>query len=276
MSSAPANLGNEKRLQILPVIEPPMDYLGPSYNPADELRTPGQIGIRRDNTLSSVFTAIKGVAYYTDMIGFGAASNEYSRGLTSQPEPLGINYFMRTGQQCSNGADMYHYVEGIPKGDALGKNVKKALAEMGIPQIRGLGPGIIEDTKEATDPIPLLGALLGGAYASCKLETKPVGDARGRITNGEEQWIDGPVQYRNDGRPYQTRWVQDKKLNKMQYDCTPKKYNKNGTERKEIPPIPDECFYEEEGFTTQNNMLTAIITLSILGSIYVLTTKLLK
>lgn len=274
MSTAPANLGNEKRLQILPVIEPPIDYLGPSYNHADELRTPGQIGIRRDDTLSSVFNAIKGVAYYTDMIGFGASSNEYSKGFPL--EPLGINYFMKTGQQCSNGADMYHYVEGIPKGDALGKSVKKALGEMGIPEIRGLGPGIIEDTKEATDPIPLLGALLGGAYASCKLETRPVGDVRGRITNGEDKWIDGPVQYRNDGKYYQKRWIQDKTLNKMQYDCTVKKYNKDGTERKEIPPIPDECFYEE-GFTTQNNnMLTAIITLSILGSIYVLTNKLLK
>jgi hypothetical protein len=275
MSSAPANLGNEKRLQILPVIEPPMDYLGPSYNPADELRTPGGIGIKRDDTLSSVFTAIKGVAYYTDMIGFGASSNEYSKGFPL--EPLGINYFMRTGQQCSNGADMYHYVEGIPKGDALGKSVKKALGEMGIPEIRGLAPGIIEDTKEATDPIPLLGALLGGAYASCKLDKRPVGDARGRITNGEDRWIDGPVQYGNDGRYYQTRWVQDKTINKMQYDCTPKKYNKDGTERNELPPIPEECFYEEEGFTTQNNnMLTAFITLSILGSIYVITNKLLK
>jgi hypothetical protein len=275
MSTAPANLGNEKRLQILPVIEPPMDYLGPSYNHADELRTPGGIGIKRDNTLSSVFTAIKGVAYYTDMIGFGASSNNYSKG---QPlEPLGINYFMRTGQQCSNGADMYHYVEGIPKGDALGKNVKKALGEMGIPEIRGLGPGIIEDTKEATDPIPLLGALLGGAYASCKLDRRPVGDARKRITNGEDRWIDGPVHYGNNGQPYQTRWVQDKKINKMQFDCTPKKYNKDGTERKDIPPIPDECFYEEEGFTTQNNsILTAVITLTVLGTIYAVTHKLLK
>ena len=275
MSSTPANLGNETRLQILPVIEPPVDYLGPSYNPADELRTPGQIGIRRDNTLSSVFTAIKGVAYYTDMIGFGASSNEYSKGFPL--EPLGINYFMKTGQQCSNGADMYSYIEGIPKGDALGKNVKKALTEMGIPEIRGLAPGIMEDTKEAMDPIPLLGALLGGAYASCKLDKRPVGDARGRITNGEDKWINGETTYGNDGKYYQTRWVQDKTINKRQYDCTPKKYNKDGTERKEIPSIPEECFYQEEGFTTQNtNMLTAIITLSILGSIYVLTNKLLK
>ena len=273
-----SNLGQERRLQILPEQEPSIDYIGPSYSPADELRTPGQIGITRDDTLSSVFRAISGVSYYTDMIGFGESSNAYSSGFPF--DQLGVNYFMRTGQQCSNGADMYHYVQGIPKGDALGKGPSQALREMGLPGLRGLAPGMLEDTKEAMDPVPLMGAFFGNAYSSCKQVRQRVGDSRGRIQSREgERWIDGNVQYGNDGFYYQTRWVKDKSLNKRQYDCTPKIMKKDGTPRnqKDIPEVPDECYFEE-GFTDMQSSLLkgAIATVAVCAGAYLIFNKLGK
>jgi hypothetical protein len=232
------SLGTEKRFEILPSIHGEENYAPPSYNPADELYTPGQIGVKRDDTISSVMGAIKGVGYYTDMIGFGQSSNNWTRGMDLYP--LGINYFMPTGQTCSNGAAMYHYVEGIPRGDAVGRNVSRALSEMGLPEMRGLAPGIIEDVQEATDPTKFVAALFGGAYPMCKKARMRVGDAKGRIKNDAgEEWIKGSVEYGNDGYYYQTHWIYDRGTTKKEYDCTPKLSGAS---------LPDNCYYEE-GFT---------------------------
>jgi ABC-type dipeptide/oligopeptide/nickel transport system permease subunit len=86
--------------------------------------------------------------------------------------PLGINYFLNTGQKCSNGADMFQYFKGIPTGDALGKKVSRDMAAMGLPPLKGLAPGMVEDAKEALNPANLMNAMLAIAI------TKTPGFAR--------------------------------------------------------------------------------------------------
>ncbi len=239
---------------MLPTAKAPEEpgFLGPSYDFADNLKIPKQVGVNKGDSLNSVIDAVKGAAYYIDMIGFGEPSNQFTRSMGEKPTPLGVNYFIKTGLRCSNGADMYYYVQGIPKGDALGRRVQYALRESGLPQLRGLAPGILEDAKEALNPVPVINAVLGSGYAKCRKVTLPVGDPKGLIQNPDipplnpgEKWqkgevyIKGPIVYIG-GIPHQTRWIQDIDnkgkpiyLTQTDYNAAPKDFCPDGSAKSE-------------------------------------------
>jgi hypothetical protein len=236
-------MGNEKRFSILPTKDPgDPGFLGPNYDPSDFIPLPGMLGVRRGSSLGSAVDALRAVSYYSDTIGFGEKSIPF----TSNKLPVmkyGINYFMPTGIQCDNGADMWQYIETIPKGDALGAAVQRGLASSGLPQLRGLAPGAVEDAKASLNPVPIVRSLFGSGYAKCKLETRMVGDLYGNTGDENGTWIMGPINYTWNpqvGRPLktQTRWVSvtDKKGNpititKEEYDKTPKVLNPDGSTR---------------------------------------------
>jgi hypothetical protein len=229
-----SGIGGDARGNLLPTIQPDISFLGPNYDYSEELKLPGQIGVRRGNSFGSVTSAIKGVNYYLDAIAFGESSNFMTRGLPFQH--LGVNYFVKNGQKCSNGADMWTYMELIPKGDAAGTNVKRALESIGSVPLRGLAPGIIEDAKATANPAPFVNALFGSGYAQCKLKEGAVGDEFGKIQNTDtgEYWVSDPktVYYRN-GRAYQKKWILQRNIDAATYEATPKTMNPNGSKVKQ-------------------------------------------
>jgi hypothetical protein len=153
--------------------------------------------------------------------------------------PIGINFFMPSGLTCDNGANMWTYFQGIPKGDALGNRIQNVIREMGLPAMRGLAPGIIEDSKAALDPRPLLQAAFGNVYPKCKQVTLEVGDSVGRVTDPEDpknSWIIGKVDSYRNGKPVQTKWVQDTDakgkpifITQREWNQTPKTHNPDGS-----------------------------------------------
>jgi hypothetical protein len=256
------SIGAEKRGNILPMEEPSgMGFLGPDYSYVDELIRPAQIGVRRNDTLGSVFDAARGVAYYMDTIAFG----ESSTGLTSRLpfKKYGVNYFIKTGAKCSNGADMWHYMELIPKGDALGKTVSLAMEEIGLGPMRGLAPGAIEDIKAAVNVAPALKSIFGSGYPKCKLVNLPVGDETGKIQNSQsgEFWVDDPKALRpcpwNRRRPCQTKWVLDKMVGKKEWDADKKIFNPDGTPAKQTFP--------KEGFSDFECLPNIWLLVALLG-----------
>lgn len=268
--------GSETRRQLLPVVnvsstsnsnidgftDSGLGFFGSPYSPADAMLTPPQIGVQVGNSMESVVNAIKGVGFYTDQIGFGAPSTSFTRGMPLKP--LGVNYFIKTGQTCSNGADMWHYMNGIPEGDALGENMKRVMEEMGMPPLKGLAPGMLEDVKHALNPSPLINAMFGSGYPQCKQVTLPVGDAYGRIADKstQESWITDPKTARWNGSSYvQTRWVQDTDrkgnpigLDRETWARAPRTFNADGTPKK------------QEGF----DMLTRPSTMIVVGALCVI------
>ena len=244
MASVP-HQGNETRTSILPSENPTgLGFFGSPYSVTDSLLTPAQVGVHKGDEMGSVMDAVRGVGFYVDMIGFGESSNRLTKNLPPGVElkPLGINYFMNTGQECSNGATMYQYYEGIPQGNALGPKVKKAVSEMGLPALRGLAPGMLEDAQGALNPGPLLNAMLGSGYPQCKQVTKMVGDAYGHIRDPDTgvNWIETPetATKGTDNLMYQTRWVQDTdsygneiSLDREKWSAEPKTYNPDGTKK---------------------------------------------
>jgi hypothetical protein len=170
---------------------------------------------------------------------------------------------MKTGLTCSNGADMWQYVQGIPQGNALGDKMKKVMEDMGLPPLRGLAPGMIEDAENALNPAPLMNALFGSGYPQCKQVTMQVGDAYGRISDPDtgEVWISDPDTAVNTGNGYvQTRWIQDTdkqgnpvNLSRDQWAAAPKTFNSDGTPAKTT-----------EGFESMITKPSTIIVVGVL------------
>jgi hypothetical protein len=266
--SAPQQ-GSEKRTSILPSMVPSgIGFFGSPYKPADAIMTPPQIGVEVGDSMDSVINAVKGVGFYTDQIGFGAPSTGLTQGMPLKP--LGVNYFMKTGVSCSNGADMWQYMQGITQGDALGEKLKDVMAEMGLPPLKGLAPGMIEDAENALNPSPLMNAVFGSGYPQCKQVTMPVGDAYGRIEDPDtnEVWISNPETAVNNGNGYvQTYWIQDTdsqknpvNLTRDQWVAAQKTFNPDGT------PKTKEAF---ENFLTKPATVITVGVLCLLALAFV-------
>lgn len=258
--------GSETRSSILPNMVPSgIGFFGSPYSPADAMKTPGQIGVQVGDSMDSVISAVKGVGFYADQIGFGAPSTGLTQGMPLQP--LGVNYFMKTGVTCSNGAEMWQYVQGITQGDALGEKMKKVMDDMGLPPLKGLAPGMIEDAENALNPAPLLNALFGSGYPQCKQVTMPVGDAYGNIEDPDtrQNWIGDRTGVQSTGNGYvQTRWIQDTdsqgnpiNLSRDQWVSAPKTFNPDGT-----PAQTKEGF---EGFLTKPSTIIVVGVLCLLA-----------
>ena len=207
-------MGNDGRANVLPVKDASgPGFLGPEYNPADEMLPPASIGVRRGGDMNDVLGAVKGVIYYGDMMGFGEPSSGFTRGMPGL-KPLGVNYFVNSGLTCSNGAAMWEYVQTIPTGSALGQKVKDAIRGVGLPQLRGMAPGLLEDAKSALDPFPVINAVVGSGYPQCRLVKKRVGDFDGKIYNVDGVLLVDKEGLIGDGNGpyYQEHWIQDREV----------------------------------------------------------------
>ncbi len=231
------SFGADGRISILPSKDPgDPGFLGPNYDPSDFIPLPGDLGVKRGSSVNAVLRPLRALSYYADTIGFGEASIGLTRGTGVPVMKYGISYFVPTGMTCDNGAQMFDYVDTIPKGDALGKAVQRGMASSGFPQLRGLAPGIVEDAKAALNPVPIVKSLFGTGYAKCKLAYLPVGDLYGRIGDEDGPWIMNPETARMGlgGRFYQTRWVLDRNITKDEFDAAPKQFEFDGSPRKPV------------------------------------------
>ena len=256
--------GTESRAQILPSA-PPQDtgFLLPPYDFTANLPTPLQAGVTKGGSLGDVANAASGIIYYTDVIGFGESSNPMTRG--KKFSHLGINFFMKSGLNCSNGADMWTYFKGIPEGNSLGNSVKKAMAEMGMPGLIGLAPGILEDAQSALNLSPVLNAAFGSVYPVCELKSMPVGNEQGQLQDPQtgDVWVTGPVEYKN-GIPYQTRWMQKTNskgdnpvfVDQKTFQNSPKTQNPDGT-----PATPKEPTTEGFENSRKSSLVLALVFL---------------
>lgn len=216
---------------------------GPDYSFSDAIPLPDEVGVYDGDSVASVMDAGKAAAFYADTIGFGQSSNKWSAGFP-QLKPVGVNTFVQSGQLCSNGAKMWQYIQGIPTGDSLGQTTQNRLASSGLPKIRGLAGGILEDLGTALNPGPVLSAVYGTGNASCIYTVNQVGDQEGNVKNpSTDNWYvenpedvtctgGGTVDQSSgkcaSGKPMQGRWVHSANLTLDQFNSTVKTMCQNG------------------------------------------------
>lgn len=209
-------------------------FFGPNYSFDNSIPLPGQLNVRNDPSFDAIFDNVGAMNYYVDTIAFGSPTFLDK----NNPQPLGIRYFLNTGMKCSNGATMSEYFDGVTRGDLLGDHIAAGLASAGLPGLRGLGPGILENARDALDPRPIFSALSGTGYPVCQQVTCPVGDVQGRLKDATtgSQVILGDVEWIN-GVPQQRRWVQAYnpttdsaiQVTKDEFGAQPKCWNADGT-----------------------------------------------
>jgi len=213
---------------ILPVpsIQVGPEVTGPNYSYTNAIPLPREIGVNDGDSIDSVKSALKGVAYYVDVVGFGSSSVQMTQGMDLKP--IGVRFWMKTGYKCSNGATMWEYVNGIPDGKAFGDDMAKRLADGGYPAVRGLAPGILEDVRAAFDPVPVMDSIFGSGFPSCKLVRKEVGDQDGNVATVDASgnkyvYIDNNAEVIYEGgKAYQEHWTLDQYVPQSVYTLTPK------------------------------------------------------
>jgi hypothetical protein len=240
--SVPSVLGG------LPEVLPSFS-LGPEYSLIDNIKTPDEIGVRSDGSIDAVIDSVNGVNYYMDTIAFG--KNVMSR--QSGMKPLGVRTWVKTGQKCSNGADMWSYLNLIPEGNVFGEKVKQAFQKQNQ-TLQGLGPGILEDIKDTFDPSGIASSLLGTGFAKCKRVALIVGDQDNKIEgtilekNNEQKVVNRKVSYvdekdkpfvknmlifdpvtgKKENRKVLSKWMFDKGITQEQFDKEPKLFCPDG------------------------------------------------
>lgn len=274
-------LGNESRSSILPTKDTSsLDSQPPDYNFAEELPFPDQVGVRRGGSLDDVASAVSGIAFYADMIGFGSPSTGLTSNLPIKPYPMGVNYFTKTPTKCSNGADMWVYVNGIPKGDLFGKKVSEALRRLNLPNMQGLATGILEDARDGLNPTPIANAVFGTGYAKCKQVTMPVGTHTGSLKNIDGKDLvrpsfPGDIQYIG-GRPHQKRFVFDKWLTKEEWDkehqsasfCPDGSLIANHDENDCQKPLMKTEGFLGDGITVSEGSLPAVLLVALAAALW--------
>jgi hypothetical protein len=233
-----------------------------NYDPSEFVPKPRQVGVKRGGSMGDVWDSARGMAYYGDMIIFGKSSGKFSENNAQNMKILGINYFTPTGLTCHNGTQMYLYNELIPKGDSMGKRVQAAFASVGLPPLKGLAPGAIEDVKYVSDMRAISQTMFGSIYPVCAKQTLPVGTAQGEIEQNGKPIVTDPktVEWIN-GKPHQTRWIQAFKkngdpvtLSKEDFDKIPKAFKFDGS------PAATTV---KEGFVNTNLSLTDKVILGV-------------
>jgi hypothetical protein len=216
---------------------------GPDYSFSDAIPMPDKVGVYDGDSVASVMDAGKAAAFYADTVGFGQSSNKWSAGFP-QLKPLGVNTFVQSGQLCSNGAKMWQYIQGVPTGDGLGKSTQARLASSGLPKIRGLAGGMLEDLQTALNAGPILSSVYGTGNSSCVYTVNPVGDQDGNVKNmATGNWyvenpedvtctgggnVDQNTGKCASGKPMQGRWVHSENLTIEQFNSIVKTICQDG------------------------------------------------
>lgn len=227
-------------------------YFGPNYDFAANIPLPNEVGVRQEASIGAIIDSIGGTNFYVDLIAFGGPTFFDSH----NPVPMGTRYFLNTETRCSNGATMSAYFDGVTKGNLLGQDVADAMSAAGLPGLKGLAPGMLENARDALDPRPIFAAVTGTGYPVCQQVSCPVGDVQGSIMNardsGGQPYIVDAVNRDANGMPFQTRWVQaydsdgsQIQISKDEFAVTPKCYNADGSYIAQppagCPPLPGQA-----------------------------------
>jgi len=141
-------------------------YIGPNYPYYKYIRTPTEIGISNEGSLSTLGNNIDGLIAYVELLvsGDGKAS--------ATGKPLGNKMFVKTGAKCKNKitqqeVDRYIYINNVPQ-----KNIPLISSDVGG-NLKGLIPGTISNLN-AFNPMELFQAFLSDSKPDCqelKMET---------------------------------------------------------------------------------------------------------
>jgi hypothetical protein len=137
--------------------------LGPTYPYYKNIKTPTQLGITSNGTLSALGNDINGLINYVSVLVEGNSKASVTG------RPLGNKFFLKTGAQCldkstNKQVDRYIYVDNVPNG-----NIPFVSSGLGVnfSNFRGLIPGAMQDLN-VLNPYAIMQSFLSGSMPPCQ------------------------------------------------------------------------------------------------------------
>ena len=155
------------------------DILGPNYEYWKWIKSPKELGMSSDGSLSALGNDIIGLVDYMEtLIASGGAQRNPGGNL-----PLGDRFFFKTGAQCADvktgeNATRYLFIDNIPNGDipfisgALGTN---------FGAFEGIIPGVMQSTANI-NPLQIFQAFMEGTDPSCAVVTLQTRDNQNNLS----------------------------------------------------------------------------------------------
>jgi len=138
------------------------NLLGPTYAYYENIKTPQQIGMSDEGSLSAMGRDINGLIQYVELLVTGNSNASATGG------PLGNKFFLQTGAKCKdpsgNDQDRYIYVNNVPEG-----NIPFISQGMGMDfsEFKGLIPGAMGNLN-VLNPFSIMSSFLSGSTPDCQ------------------------------------------------------------------------------------------------------------
>lgn len=137
--------------------------LGPDYPYYKNIKTPKEIGMSSNGTLTALGKDIDGLIQYVELLVSGNSK------ASATGKPLGNKFFLQTGAKCvdtktKEQQDRYIYVNNVPVG-----NVPFISSGMGVnfSDFKGIIPGMMGNLN-ALNPFAIMQAFMSGTTPDCQ------------------------------------------------------------------------------------------------------------
>lgn len=154
--------------------------LGPDYQYWKQIKSPGQMGMSSNGSISTIAADVGGLINYVELLVTGRG------GASSTGRPLGNKFFLKTAATCKDKdskkiVDRYVYINNVPNGSipfiSSGMNVN-------FGEFEGLVPGTLSNVA-ALNPMLIFQSFMSGSQPECQeitLETIDVNNNIGSET----------------------------------------------------------------------------------------------
>ena len=152
--------------------------LGPSYPYYKNIKTPSELGMSSNGSMTTLGKDIDGLIQYVEVLVTGKSKASMTNG------PLGNKFFLQTGAKCvdtetNNQVDRFVYINNVPVG-----NVPFISSGMGVnfSEFKGLIPGTMGNLS-VLSPFGIMQSFLSGSTPPCKELTMDVIDINNNKTS---------------------------------------------------------------------------------------------
>lgn len=153
------------------------DLLGPDYNYMKQIKSPGEMGMSSQGSMSAISNNIGGLIGYTQVLVTGSGNASKTGG------PLGDKFFLETGAKCKDNATGEKvtrsiYVSNVPDGSI--PFITQGLGGAKFSTFRGLVPGTMSNLTQL-NPLQIVQAFMSGSNPRCRAVTMPTIDTNNRV-----------------------------------------------------------------------------------------------
>jgi hypothetical protein len=155
--------------------------LGPNYKYYDYIKTPGEMNMSSDGSMSTITNNISGIISYVTLLSAGGGNASKTGG------PLGNKFFLETGATCKDKdsgktVSRSMYVNNVPDGSI--PFISAGLGDTNFSSFKGLIPGTLSNLAQI-NPMQIFGAFMSGPNPECQpitMETVNVNNVKGEDT----------------------------------------------------------------------------------------------